>query len=108
LRAEYQARLNDAYSGAARLLTEIRLLESQYEASRKNQRELSATAATVESAFQAKNIDERTYIDLQSSLLSQELATARLAQSILEQRVMLQTLIGSDLPNVNARGRRLR
>jgi outer membrane protein TolC len=106
LHAEYQARLNDAYSAAARLLTEVQLLESQYEASRKNQRELSATAATVESAFQAKNIDERTYIDLQFSLLAQELATARLEQSILEQRVMLQTLIGSDLPNVNAGRRR--
>jgi outer membrane protein TolC len=106
LRAEYQARLNDAYSAAARLLTEIRLLESQYEASRKSQRELSATAATVQSAFQAKNIDERTYIDLQSSLLAQELAVAKLSQSILEQRVMLQTLIGSDLPNINAGRRR--
>jgi outer membrane protein TolC len=106
LRAEYQARLNDAYSAAARLLTEIRLLESQYEASRKSQRELSATAATVRSAFQAKNIDERTYIDLQSSLLAQELAVAKLSQSILEQRVMLQTLIGSDLPNINAGRRR--
>jgi outer membrane protein TolC len=107
LRAEYQARLNDAYSAAARLLTEIRLLESQYEASRKSQRELSATATTVESAFTAKNIDERTYIDLRSTLLAQELATARLEQSILEQRVMLQTLIGSGLPNVYAGRRRL-
>lgn len=105
LQAEYQARLDDAYSAAARLLTEIQLLENQYEASRKSQRELSATAATVESAFQAKNIDERTYIDLQFSLLAQELATARLEQSILEQRVTLQTLIGSDLPKGRRRFR---
>jgi outer membrane protein TolC len=105
LHAEYQARLDEAYSGAARLLTEIQLLESQYESSRKSEQELRTTAATVESAFQAKNIDERTYIDLRSTLLAQELATARLAQAIFEQRVLLQTLIGSHFPNIGYRRR---
>jgi outer membrane protein TolC len=106
LRAEYQARFDEAYSAAARLVTEIQLLERQYDASRKAQRELSATAATMEAAFQAKNIDERTYIDLRSTLLAQELATAKLSQAILEQRVMLQTLIGSRLPGTGGRFRR--
>jgi outer membrane protein TolC len=105
LRAEYQARLDEAYAGAARLLTEIRLLEGQYEASRKSEQELRTTATTVESAFQAKNIDERTYIDLRSTLLAQELASAKLGQAILEQRVLLQTLIGSHLPVVGSRRR---
>ncbi len=106
LRAEYQARLDDAYAGAARLVTEIQLLESQVDASRKSQRQLSATAKTVEGAFQAKNIDERTYIDLQFTLLAQELTTAKLSQAILEQRVLLQTLIGSHLPSLGGRRRR--
>ena len=39
--------------------------------------------------------------------LAQELATAKLAQSILEQRVLLQTLVGSHLPNIVARQGRL-
>lgn len=105
LRAEYQARLDEAYAGAARLLTEIRLLEGQYEASRKSEQELRTMATTVESAFQAKNIDERTYIDLRSTLLAQELATAKLGQATLEQRVLLRTLIGSHLPVVGFRRR---
>jgi outer membrane protein TolC len=106
LRAEYQARLDEAYSAAARLVSEIQLLERQYDASRRAQSELNATAATMEAAFQAKNIDERTYIDLRFTLLAQELATAKLSQAILEQRVTLQTLIGSHLPSVGARFRR--
>ncbi len=108
LRAEYQARLDDAYSAAARLITEIQLLERQFDASRTAQRELSATVATMQAAFEAKNIDERTYIDLRSTLLAQELATAKLSQAILEQRVTLQTLIGSHLPNKGNRFRRSR
>lgn len=108
LRTEYQARLDEAFSAAARLITEIQLLERQYDASRKAQHELSATVATMQAAFEAKNIDERTYIDLRSTLLAQELATAKLAQAILEQRVTLQTLIGSRLPSTGTHFRRIR
>lgn len=98
LHDEYQARLDAAYGAAARLISELRLLESQYNAAGGSLKQLREAADTAEQAYQARNLDERTYIDLRSSLLAKELAIAKLRQAILEQRVTLQTLIGSNLP----------
>jgi outer membrane protein TolC len=99
LHDEYQARLDAAYSAAARLVSELRLLERQYASARESLTQLRDAAATAEQAYQARNLDERTYIDLRTALLAKELAAAKLRQAILEQRVTLQTLIGSNLPN---------
>jgi outer membrane protein TolC len=99
LREEYQARLDAAYGQTKRLITELRLAEDQYRSSMESVRRLNDTVATAEPAFQAGNLDERAFVDLRTSLLAREIATAKLEQSILQQRVGLQTLIGSRLPN---------
>ncbi len=93
---EYQARLDAAYGGAKRLISELRLAEDQY---RSSGRRLRDAVATAEPAFRAGNLDERTFVDLRTSLLAKEITTAKLEQSILQQRVGLQTLIGSRLLN---------
>jgi outer membrane protein TolC len=99
LRAEYQARLDRAYGEAERLISELQLAEAQYRSSVESVQRLRDAVSSAEPAFQAGNLDERTFVDLRSSLLSREIATARLKQIILQQRVGLQTLIGSRLPN---------
>jgi outer membrane protein TolC len=96
---EYQARLDSAYDQAKRLISELRLVEDQYRSSIESVQRLRDAVATAEPAFRAGNLDERTYIDLRTSLLAKEIATAKLEQSILQQRIGLQTLIGSRLPN---------
>ncbi|MGH6837796.1 MAG: TolC family protein [Methylocella sp.] len=96
---EYQARLDAAYGGAKRLISELRLAEDQYRSSNESVRRLRDAVATAEPAFRAGNLDERTFVELRTSLLAKEIATAKLEQSILQQRVGLQTLIGSRLPN---------
>ncbi|MGH6852646.1 MAG: TolC family protein, partial [Methylocella sp.] len=96
---EYQARLDAAYGEAKRLISELRLAEDQYRSSEESVRRLRDAVATAEPAFRAGNLDERTFVDLRTSLLAKEIATAKLEQSILQQRVGLQTLIGSRLPN---------
>src|SRR5205807_10294837 len=98
-RADYQARLDVAYGGAKRLISELRLAENRYRSSAESVRRLRDAVATAEPAFRAGNLDERTFVNLQTSLLAKEIATAKLEQSILQQRVGLQTLIGSRLPN---------
>lgn len=100
LNVEYQARLDAAYGEATRLLSELRLTEGQYRASAESVHRLRAAVADAEPAFRAGNLDERTFADLRSSLLAKEIATAKLEQSILEQRVALQTLVGSRLPDL--------
>jgi outer membrane protein TolC len=99
LREEYQARLDAAYGEAVRLISELRLAENQYRSSVESIRRLREAVATAEPAFRAGNLDERTFVDLRTSLLAKEIATAKLEQIIFQQRVGLQTLIGSCLPN---------
>jgi outer membrane protein TolC len=99
LSEEYQARLDAAYGEAARLLSELCFAENQYRSSVESIRRLRDAVATAEPAFRAGNLDERTFVDLRTSLLAKEIATAKLEQSIFQQRVGLQTLIGSCLPN---------
>jgi outer membrane protein TolC len=99
LREEYQARLDVAYGETKRLISELRLAEDQYRSSVESVRRLHDAVATAEPSFRAGNLDERTFVDLRTSLLAREIATAKLEQSILQQRVGLQTLIGSRLPN---------
>jgi outer membrane protein TolC len=99
LREEYQARLDAAYGEAVRLISELRLAENQYRSSVESIRRLRDAVDTAEPAFRAGNLDERTFVDLRTSLLAKEIATAKLEQSIFQQRVGLQTLIGSCLPN---------
>lgn len=96
---EYRARLAAAYGQAKRLVTELQLIETQYRSSGESVRRLRDAVATAEPAFLAGNLDERSFLDLRTSLLAKEIATARLEQSIWEQRIGLQTLIGSNLPN---------
>lgn len=96
---EYQSRLDAAYGQAKRLISELRLAEDQYRSSVDSVRRLHDAVATAEPAFRSGNLDERTFVDLRTSLLAREIATAKLEQSILQQRVGLQTLIGSRLPN---------
>lgn len=98
LRDEYQARLDAAYGAAARLLTEMQLLEDQYRASNEGVGQLRAAVETADRAYRTGNLDERSYVDLRGSLLSKEVETVRLEQALLEQRIALRTLIGSNLP----------
>jgi outer membrane protein TolC len=100
LREEYQARLDTAYGEAARIISELHLTEEQYRASTDSLARLRDAVADAEPAFRAGNLDERTFVDLRLSLLARELATFKLAQSILQQRIALQTLLGSRLPNL--------
>ncbi len=96
---EYQARLDTAYGQAKRLVSELRLAEEQYRSSLDSVRRLREAVDTVQPAYRAGNLDERTFVDLRTSLLARQIGSVRLEQTILQQRVALQTLIGSRLPN---------
>jgi outer membrane protein TolC len=98
LRDEYQARLDAAFGAATRLITEQRLLDEQYRSSLENIRRLEDAAVVTDRAYTSGNLDERTYVDLRAALLAKQLESLRLEHMILEQRVNLRTLVGSDLP----------
>ena len=98
LRDEYQARLDAAYGAADRPITELNLIEAQYRASLAGIRRLRDAAGVADRAYAAGNLDERSYVDLHAALLAKEIESLKLEQTLLEQRIALQTLIGSDLP----------
>jgi outer membrane protein TolC len=98
LREEYQARVDTAYSAADRLVSEQRLLDQQYRSSSDSIGQLRASVTVADGAYRAGNLDERTWVDLHASLLQKRLEALKLEQMLLEQRVNLQTLIGTDLP----------
>jgi outer membrane protein TolC len=98
LRDEYQARLDSAYSAADRLVSEQRLLDTQYRSTQDSIVQLRASATIADRAYGAGNLDERSWVDLQAALLEKRLEALKLEQTLLEQRVNLQTLIGTDLP----------
>jgi len=98
LHDEYQARLDTAYGAASRLITELQLIEAQYQASRASIRRLRDAAAVADRAYAAGNLDERSFVDLHASLLAKEIESLKLEQTLVEQRIVLQTLIGSDIP----------
>ncbi len=100
LRDDYQARLDAAFGAAARLVSEQRLLDEQYRGGRATIQRLAAAGTITDRAYATGNLDERTYVDQKAALLAKQLESLRLEQAMLEQRVTLQTLIGSDLPVV--------
>jgi outer membrane protein TolC len=97
MRDEYQARLDAAYGAADRLITELNLIDAQYRASLTSIRRLRDASEVADRAYAAGNLDERSYVDLHSSLLAKEIESLKLEQTLLEQRIVLQTLIGSDI-----------
>jgi len=97
LRDEYQARLDAAYGAAGRLITELNLIEAQYRASLTSIRRLRDAAEVADRVYAAGNLDERSYVDLHASLLAKQSESLKLEQTLLEQRIVLQTLIGSDI-----------
>ena len=98
LKLEYQARIDAAYSASARLVTEIALAEAQLKVAAGRAASLQAALDQAQPAFTAGNLDGRTYADLESSLITSKLTIAKLREAIAEQRVLLQTLVGSELP----------
>jgi outer membrane protein TolC len=80
------------------LITELDLIEAQYRASLASIRRLRDAAEVADRAYAAGNLDERSYVDLHASLLAKEIESLKLEQTLVEQRIALQTLIGSDIP----------
>ena len=100
LHDEYAARLTAAVGQVRAMMAEIDLLNQQLQDVR---HELSGTrrvASRAESAFNAGNLDERSYVDLVGARLTKEQEIVTIEQSLLDQQVAIATLIGADMPAI--------
>ena len=95
---EYQARLNEAFSQAARLSAEWKLTTRQYESARGILPELEVSANRAQKALEAGNVDGPAYTRFMTAFLNKRLEAMTLEQTLFEQRIALQTLLGNEIP----------
>ncbi|MBS0328065.1 MAG: TolC family protein [Proteobacteria bacterium] len=98
LHDDFESRLNAAYRNIEVILQNEPLQQRQLAESREALAKLKAAAADADAAFRAGNLDELGYINLRSGVLAKEVEIIRLEETILEQNIALQTMIGSELP----------
>lgn len=101
LHAEYVARLAAADGQVRSMLQSIAQLRDQLAAARVEQASTSSMARQAAAAFAAGNLDERGYVDLITTDLGKQQEILTLQQSLLEQEVAIDTLLGAGMPQVN-------
>jgi outer membrane protein TolC len=98
LHVDYQQRLNTASSGIERILAEQRVDRRQLLEIDSGLVELSRAADKSNAAFRSHDIDALAFANLQAALLAKRTERITLEQAMLEQQVLLQSLIGGELP----------
>lgn len=95
---DFESRLNAAFRNVEVILQNEPLLQRQLEESNAALATLKEGAVHAEAAFKAGNLDELGYVNLQSGLLAKRVEIIRLRESILEQEIALQTMVGGEVP----------
>ncbi|MET3105460.1 outer membrane protein TolC [Oxalobacteraceae bacterium GrIS 1.18] len=98
LHDDYQQRLNSASSDIHKLLQDQHINLRQLDEIQTALIQYQATVAHADLAYQKNIVDSLVYSNAHSVLLSKQIEALNLQQSITEQRIALQALIGGDLP----------
>lgn len=101
LHDEYAARLTTAMGQVRAMTAEIALLTQQLQTVRRDVAAARRIAAQAAAAFNAGNLDERSYVDLAGARLTKEQEVVTIEQSLLDQQVAIATLIGAGMPEIN-------
>lgn len=94
----FQLRLNAAYSEVAQLLTDQSLLERQVQSLTGDLAGLSTLADHADAALAAGDISLTEFSRLTQAQTTRQVALNAAEEKMLEERIALQTLVGSDLP----------
>lgn len=97
LKAEFQQRLNTAASDVSRLLAERAINQRQLQDVQTSLVALHAAQDRMREAFRARNIDALSLSNLEASVVARENERLDIEQSLQEQQVGLQTLVGSNV-----------
>jgi len=98
LHAEFEARLLAAQSAVAALLADRELLQRQLVARQAVLAEVEPTAQRAQSAWERRDIDERTYVELVTTANAKHQEVLALELTVLEQQVAIATLAGIGMP----------
>lgn len=99
LRDEYQNRLNQAYADLAQMRDDTALLERQLTRTESELPGLTQAARAAQQAYARRNLAMNAYVDAQSAEIAKRIEAATLQESIAEQRVGVQALLGGGIPD---------
>ncbi|MGF6548945.1 TolC family protein [Paraburkholderia youngii] len=99
LRDEYQTRLNEAYADVARLREDNAILSRQLQQTEAALPGVERSAREAAAAYAEHNLALGAYTDAQSAALAKRIDVATLREALDEQRVGLQALLGSAIPD---------
>jgi len=98
---EYQARLAAARSDVDRLRVELPIVEQQLRDTQHDAARLRRDEQAATQAFGAGRLDWNTYLTLSSAALAKQVESVQLGLALEEQKNLLRTLLGSELPAGN-------
>jgi outer membrane protein TolC len=99
LRDEYQDRLNTASADVAQMRADTAILTRQLQATQAALPGVDSAAKHAADAYAQHNLALGAYVDAQSAALTKRIDVATLSESLAEQRVGLQALLGSAIPD---------
>ncbi|TCF96689.1 transporter [Paraburkholderia strydomiana] len=99
LHDEYQTRLNSAYADVAQLRADDAILSRQLKQTEAALPDVDLAARHAAEAFAGHNLTLGAYTDAQSAAFTKRIDVATLRESLAEQRVALQALLGSAIPD---------
>jgi outer membrane protein, heavy metal efflux system len=101
---EYQTRLNTAYQDIAHLRADSAILAAQVTTNEASLPELERSAEHAQQAYAAHDIVLGQYVDAQIAALTRQVDVATLDEALAEQRIGLQALLGSAIPDPGSAG----
>jgi outer membrane protein TolC len=96
---EYQARLNQSYADVARMRADSAILERQLRQSEAALPGVEHAAQEANAAYAAHSLTLGAYTDAQSAALTKRVDIATLREALAEQRIGMQALLGSAIPD---------
>lgn len=99
LRDEYQTRLNQAYADVAHMRADSAILERQLQQSEAALPGVERAAQDANAAYAEHSLTLGAYTDAQSAALAKCVDIATLREALAEQRIGLQALLGSAIPD---------
>ncbi|CAE6757171.1 hypothetical protein R69888_03245 [Paraburkholderia haematera] len=99
LRDEYQSRLNQAYADVAHMRADSVILARQLQQTELALPEVDLAARHAAAAYAQHNLVLGAYADAESAALSKHIDVVTLRESLAEQRVGMQALLGSAIPD---------
>jgi outer membrane protein TolC len=99
MRDEYQTRLNQAYADVAHLRADAAILARQLAQTESALPEAEQAALHAREAYGQHDLALGAYTDAQAAALTRRVDIATLAESLAEQRVGLQAILGGAIPD---------